>query len=361
MLGMLLLAFVTFRGRHLVRQVLRRPRSPVLPRSPRPDVFANGGKSVVALAGGGTLRERLEKCLELLGGVDRLDLAGKTVLVKPNVVAGRPFPTTTNPDLIAALCEVLQRFGAAEVWVGDMSALMTLPTRRNLEQSGILEAARKAGARLLAFEESRWVPVKIPNGRFLREVYVSEWIFRADRVINVPVIKTHRNATFSGCLKNFVGATHGRHRPYLVDPGSWEEVVAELNLAYRPDLNILDGTRVMISGGPWEGETAETGVLLASGDRVAADAVAVALLKTYGASQRLDRRSTWEQLQIRRSGELGIGASSPERMELRTILLEADPDLERRIHQLQRLLTPGAEDQSSSFARPSRPVGTAPS
>ncbi len=101
------------------------------------------------------------------------------------------------------------------------------------------------------FEEHRWIPVSLPGGRFLDQIPVSEFVVNADLIINLPVIKSHKWATYSGCMKNFVGATHSRYRPYMIDSEHWEEVVSEINAAYRPDLNIVDGTKVMYAGGPW--------------------------------------------------------------------------------------------------------------
>src|SRR3990172_5358942 len=108
-------------------------------------------------------------------------------------------------------------------------------------------------------------------------------------------------------MKNFVGATQGRYRRYMIDGGHWEEIIAELNLAYRPALNIADGTKVMYSGGPWRGDEAPLGLLLASYDRVACDAVAVALMKTFAKThERIADRRVWDQKQIRHAREIGV-------------------------------------------------------
>ena len=55
-------------------------------------------------------------------------------------------------------------------------------------------------------------------------------------------MKTHRFASYSICLKNFTGCAHVKQRPCLVDRERWEELVAEFNLAFRPDLNKVDAT-----------------------------------------------------------------------------------------------------------------------
>ena len=107
--------------------------------------------------------------------------------------------------------------------------------------------------------------------------------------------------------------------------GDWGEVVTELNLAYHPDLNIADGTKVMVEGGPWEGRAEEANLLPASGDRVACDVVGLALIKSYGRWKRLLATSPWEMGQVRRAVELGLGAWSSQELELVTDSLDAIP------------------------------------
>lgn len=295
-----------------------------VPPGPGGTPFARGGKSPVAAVGGTDPGEMVRKAVSLIGGFGPLALAGKSVLVKPNVVGSNGNPTTTNPAVVAAVARSLYEAGAGKVYVGDMSALVRGSTARNMEQTGILSAARDSGAEPLFFEDHKWVKVKV-EGRYLKEVSVTEWIYKADRVVNLPVIKTHAYAGYSICLKNFVGATHFSQRPYLVNPVRWEEVVAELNLAYRPDLNIADGTKVMVEGGPWEGKAEAANLVLAGGDRIACDVVGLAVIKSYGRWKRLQSSSPWEMGQVKRAVELGLGAGRKEELELLTASLDKNP------------------------------------
>ncbi len=299
--------------------------------------FVRGSKSLVAAVGGKDLAEMVRKAVSLIGGFGPLALRGKSVLVKPNVVGANGNPTTTNPSVVAAVVRVLYEEGAKKVYVGDMSALIRGATAKSMERTGILAAARNAGAEPLFFEDHDWVKVKVP-GTYLKEVSVTEWIRKVDRVVNLPVIKTHEYAGYSICLKNFVGATHFRQRPYLVNALHWEEVVTELNLAYRPDLNIADGTKVMVEGGPWEGTAEEANLLLASGDRVACDVVGLALIKSYGRWKRLLTASPWEMGQVRRAVELGLGAGNAQALELLTASLDDDPAFHARMGKVRSLL-----------------------
>jgi uncharacterized protein (DUF362 family) len=314
---LLLLAAIIFWKRSLIRHLFSgagrksEPRTPSAPIQP--------GKSRVGVAGGGTVHGMIREAVSLIGGFGQFDLKGKTVLVKPNVVYDKPFPATTNPELVGAVVRVLYEEGAKKVFVGDMSAAMYLNTLGNMEKNGIKKAAEDAGAEVIAFEDHGWVEVDIPKAPF-KKALVTEWLYRVDFFLNLPVIKTHRSATYSICLKNFIGCTHIRQRPYLVDSSRWEEVVAEMNLAYRPDLNIVDGTVSMIEGGPWHGGTpAKTSLIIASTDRVAADVVGLGVIKAFGKWEKVTRKEIWEQKQIRRALDLGIGRGKEE-----IVLLESE-------------------------------------
>ena len=341
LLGLIAVIFIgllLFRWR-FIRQLLSRPKGPPVPPTYRADRFQQEDRSRVVLVAGGNPERLVYECLQRLGAEEKLQAAGKRILVKPNIVSGSPAPTTTNPEVVRAVCQWLKERGAETVWVGDMSAVMTLGTRSSMKTSGIELAAREAGALPVYFEEHEWIPVSLPRARYLDQVPVSEYVVNADLVINLPVIKSHKWATYSVCMKNFVGATHGRYRPYMIDSEHWEEIVSEINAAYRPDLNIVDGTKVMYAGGPWRGDEAEMGLILAGGDRIACDAVAVALMKTFPTHQRMKDRGVWEQTQIRHAQELGLGIEGPHSLELEIHHLQApSPELQSRLEEMQKLI-----------------------
>jgi uncharacterized protein (DUF362 family) len=71
-----------------------------------------------------------------------------------------------------------------------------------------------------------------------------------------------------------------------------------------------------MDGGPMTGRRAQANVLLASADRVAIDAVGVAILKYLGSNDAIMRKKIFEQEQIARAVELGLGVSSPDEIEL---------------------------------------------
>lgn len=270
--------------------------------------YKENGKALVGIVRGDDILEMTREAIALIGGFEKIGVKGKTVLVKPNIVSAEPSPATTNPEVVRAVARVLKEEGASKVIVGDMSAMLTLSTKRNMIKTGIKKAAEEAGAEVVCFEDYDWVEVELPDAEYISHVYVTEWVFNADRIINLPVIKTHRSASYSICLKNFIGATHLKFRPYLIDSAHWEELVAEINIAYQPHLNIVDGTRIMIEGGPWQGTAADTNLIIASGDRIAADIAGLEIIKGFGKWHMVADKDVWEQKQITRALKLGLGA-----------------------------------------------------
>ncbi|MFQ5849820.1 MAG: DUF362 domain-containing protein [Candidatus Binatia bacterium] len=335
--SLLVASFFLFRWRITLKNLILRPEAEgqIPPKFPNP--FVEGDQALIGLVHGDTVELMVREAIQLIGGMERLQVEGKTVLVKPNVVAGQPPPTTTNPEVVRAIIRILKEAEANKVYVGDMSALLSLPTKKNMEKTGILKVIEEEGAEALFFEDDRWIKVQLPQGEHIKEAYVSEWIYKADRLINLPVIKTHRSATYSIALKNFIGATHGRQRPYLVDSTHWEEIIAEFNLAYQPHLNLVDGTKVMLSGGPWSGEEEKTGIVVASGDRVATDIIGLSLIKHYGKDKKVARTRVWEQRQIKRAVELGLGIKDSGSVLLREKSLKgADASFTQLISSIRR-------------------------
>lgn len=284
--------------------------------APPPNPFMREGRTLVAMVHGTDVPSMVAEAITLIGGVDRLSVRGKTVLVKPNVVSSDPPPTTTNPAVVGAVVRLLVDAGARRVTVGEMSGVMRLPTIRNLEETGIARAARDAGAEVITFDDGEWVEVEPPQGRLVKRLHVAKPVYDADLLVNVPVVKTHAYAGYSICLKNLVGVTHPRYRPYRINASKWEELVAEMNLAAHPVLNIVDATTCMIAGGPVGGSAAETNLILASGDRVAADVVGLALIARAGKWDKVTSFGVWEQRQIRHAQALGVGLTDPRTIEL---------------------------------------------
>ncbi len=325
--GLTFLPALAFAPRSILNTLLFEPDGALVPAKPLPpNPFLRDGKALVAIVRGEDPQAMLQAGLNLIGGIGRLDLRGKRVLVKPNVVNDRPPPSTTNPKVVEAVVRLVQEAGAQGVTVADSSGIIRFPSSANFAATGIKQAAESAGASVLALEEEPWVRVEAASAKALPRYYVSKPVYDADVFINLPVVKTHRFAHYSCSLKNLVGIIHPRYRPSVsfLSP-DWHERIAELNLAVHPHLTIADGTTLMIAGGPTSGTPARADILLVSGDRIALDAVAVALIRTFGAWPQVTEQGVWEQRQIKRAIELGLGIQGPSHIELVTQSL-AGPD-----------------------------------
>jgi uncharacterized protein (DUF362 family) len=318
--GISFLPALAFAPHSVLRSLLFDPAGRLVAAKPVPsNAYERDGKALVAMVHGSDVEAMLAHGLRLIGGLERLNIKDKRVLIKPNVVNDRPPPTTTNPQVVSAIVRAVREAGARDILVADSSGIIRFPTSANLQATGIKEAAERHGARVLALEDEAWVRVEPPSAKILPHYYISRAAYDADIFINVPVIKTHKFAHYSCSLKNLVGITHPRYRPSVsfLSP-DWHERIAELNLAVHPHLTIADGTTVMIAGGPTSGESAPGNLLLLSGDRIALDVTAVALIRTYGAWPKLTEKKVWEQRQIVRAIELGLGITDARSLQLVT-------------------------------------------
>ena len=90
----------------------------------------------------------------------------------------------------------------------------------------------------------------------------------------------------------------------------------------------MDGIKAFITGGPESGTVVEPKLLLASQDRVAIDAVGVAILRMYGAKGKVGEAGVFEQDQLKRATELGFGVKSADEIQLTPLNQESRKDAE---------------------------------
>ncbi|MGH7256027.1 MAG: DUF362 domain-containing protein, partial [Nitrospirales bacterium] len=266
--GLSLLPALALAPRSVLGSLLFEPDgAPVDPKPLPPNPFQRDGRSLVVMVHGKDPEAMVRAGLEALGGLEPLGLAGKRVLLKPNVVNDRPPPSTTSPAVIAAVGRVVKEAGPSDLVVADSSGIIRFPTSDNFAATGVQTAAGSIGATVLALEDQPWVRVEPAAATSVTRYYVSKPVYDAEVVVNLPVVKTHRFAHYSCSLKNLVGIIHPRYRPSVTFlSGNWHERIAELNLAVHPQLTIADATTVMIAGGPTSGTPARADLVLLSAD-----------------------------------------------------------------------------------------------
>ena len=126
-------------------------------------------------------------------------------------------------------------------------------------------------------------------------------------------------------LKNSVGlvAKHvpGESHNYMTELHASRDqraMIAEINVAYSPALIVLDGLEAFVSRGPAKGKLVEPHVFLAGTDRVAIDAVGVAILRHFGTTKAVTEGPVFGQAQIARAVDLGLGIGGPDEIEFVT-------------------------------------------
>ena len=247
---------------------------------------------------------------------------GKNVLVKPNFNTADPVPGSTHNDTLEALVEELWAMGAKSISLGERSYPVT---REVMEQKGILPILKKLDVRVVDFDglqEKDWVEFKPAKSHWVNGFRVARPILEAECLISTCCLKTHQfGGVFTLSLKLHVGVVptvrHGyEYMRQLHSSTHQRKMIAEINEPFRPQIVVLDGIEAFVDGGPATGKRAPGNLFLASADRVAIDAVGVAVLKLLGSNENIMKPKIFEQEQIARAVELGLGAGSPSEIEL---------------------------------------------
>lgn len=231
---------------------------------------------VVAIAEDRDFSRATLKALNALGGMRRFVKPGNVVVVKPNIGWDRrpEQAANTHPLVVRTVVAEALRAGASKVKVFDRTCN---DPRRCYVNSGIEAALRgMKGVDLKYIEEERFRPVRL-NGRTLRQWDLYDEALSADVFINVPVAKHHGLTGLTLGLKNIMGVMGGNrgsiHRHI-------DSALADINAVLKSRLTVVDATRILTAHGPQGGDLHDVKVLnkvLASGDIVAADAVATTL------------------------------------------------------------------------------------
>ena len=248
------------------------------------------------------------------------DYTGKTVFVKPNLNSADPTPGSTHNDTIDALLGAIRERNPAKIILGERSGPAVVA--EVFESKGWAEICGRHGAEFLDFETlppEGWAPVDRPGLHWPAGTLKVPCALReADAVIATCCLKTHGfGGVFSNSLKLAVGITP---KDFATLHGSQDmrKMVAEINLAYSPDLVVVDALEVFTDGGPMAGERKRADLMLAGSGRVALDAVGLAILKSLGSNNAIMDTPIFEQEQMARAVELGLGAKSAEEIEIVT-------------------------------------------
>lgn len=226
------------------------------------------GQPALVVAHGQDPARNVRAALERFGGMASCIVPGDVVVVKPNIGfdLGEHFAVTTNPAVVAQVVRACLEAGAKQVIVTDGPV-------KNVEaafaKSGIRQAALAAGATVITPAEAEYVNTVLPGWGTWQ---VLEPYMRADKIINVPVVKHHSLAGTTIGMKGWFGAIGGLR---FTLHSRIDEAVAGLAQMMRPTLTVVDATRVLMRRGPGGGnldDVRSEGAVAVSYDPVAVDA-----------------------------------------------------------------------------------------
>ena len=297
---------------------------PVPSASPELTATQTDGTARVAFVKTSDRAAGVRRALALLG-VDPAH--GNRVLLKPNFNSADPAPGSTHDDVLRTLIQELWEMGARSITVADRSGMGD--TRRVMEQKGIFSMADELGFDTLVFDDlddKGWVLVEPRDSYWERGFFIARSCLETDALIQTCCLKTHRfGGHFTLSLKNSVGmvAKFGPGDGYnymneLHSSPHQRRMIADINAAYEPALVVIDGVEAFVTGGPDKGKLVQSEVVLAGTDRIAIDAVGVALLRHFGTTPQVSTGPIFELEQIARAVELGLGVNVPEKIQLIT-------------------------------------------
>ena len=270
---------------------------------------ATDGIYDMAAVRGGDPVTMFNRAIETLGGMKRFVKPGQRVLVKPNI----GWDTTperaanTNPELVGRIVKSAFEAGASDVFVFDHTCDQW---DRCYKNSKIEEAVKSNGGTIVpGNNEQNYKEVAIPGGRVLKTTKVHELLLSTDVFINVPVLKHHGSTTVTLSMKNLMGVVWDRR---FYHGNDLSQCIADFLLFRKPDLNIVDGYRMMTRNGPRgvsNDDIADLKALVAGTDIVAVDSAATLM---FGSKPN-------DIAHIRIAEEMGLGTTNLENLSINRI------------------------------------------
>ena len=252
----------------------------LLERIPLGAAVKEGEKADLVAVKGKSPGDMFDLAIAEMGGMGAFVRKGQSVLVKPNIGWKTPprDGADTNPELVGRIVKRALEAGASKVIVFDHTCDKDWVSCYQL--SGIREAVEKAGGVMVTGNNmSEYRTVKIEKAKFMTEALVHPALLEADVVINVPVLKNHGGAVMTCAMKNYMGVVWDRRMMHK----SLAQSIVDSVLIRKPDLNVVDASLVMTTGGP-TGRSPKTkrvrmDSLLMSRDIVAVDTAALKMLR----------------------------------------------------------------------------------
>ncbi len=241
------------------------------------------------------VRGAVERAFELFP----LPLKGRRVLIKPNVLRASQAEEgiVTHPAVLRAVVDVVEKEKPAEIIVGDNPGMFSYGRNEESFRTTGLMAAARGYYRNIGIDTGRVAF----NADFMDTVSLSQAVLDADIIISLPKFKTHGLTVMSGAIKNSYGLLPGGQKAVLHkaagSPARFHDAVVDVFRLRIPDLFIVDAIVGMEGNGPASPDLRDIGLILASDNAVALDAVIALMMGCEPGRLRF----------LQRAKELGLG------------------------------------------------------
>jgi len=253
----------------------------------------------------------VKAAVDLLGGMDKFVKNGDTVCLKPNIsfAANADCGATTSVEITKQVVQLCLDAGAAKIIIIDHTIQDSVLC---VAQSGIEQAVidKKKVSIFTPTKERQFAEVEVPKGKSLKSVMIPKVIQAADKLINLPVAKSHSATGVSLGMKNLMGLIWDRNYLHQMN---LHQAIAELATIIKPSLTIIDATRALTSGGPGgPGNTVELNMVIVGTDVVAVDSYAVGITPWYNKS------FTGSKVKyLVAASEMGLGEINVDKMQIK--------------------------------------------
>ena len=202
---------------------------------------------------------RKEGVQTVMGILDYPSMKNKHVIVKPNFNTSDPAPASTHNDTLSQLITEIKNMDAANITLAERSYQ---PFDEVIAEKGIKEMAEELGFKIKNLDLDDYTHFKRDDLHWENGFRVPNIINNAEYIVSTCCLKTHFKGVITMSLKLSVGILPKMHMRELHSSQNINSMIAEINLAYEPDLIVMDGVKTFISGGPSKGTVADGNVVL---------------------------------------------------------------------------------------------------